>query len=248
MMKELRIIVIVSFFALLTVNFAYAVRPLYTEDSNITPAGKVILESGILLLSNRDNTGVKELTNTIRYGLGNNMELSMDLPYLSRGSYSVNYDGLSNGTFQIKYNFYSGDAEKACFLLGYLVDTEDPNQPNQNLDQHDITTMFIYSKFMGGVLIDINMAYTFDDEPSRSAPEDFIIYNIALSRQLNDSMVLMAETQYSKNTLTGNIIHEIAVGGNYLFNEHLILDCSIGCGLTESSSSSNVAFGATYLF
>jgi hypothetical protein len=230
-------------------SFVYAIRPLYTEDCWVVTKGKVAIESGVLLFSRRDNTGFKEIATSLKYGLTNNVDVSLDLPYFSVGSYSENYDGLSDGTFKLKFNPYNnGGCEGVSFLLGYMVNTADPSDPALNSNQHDITTMLIYSNSAGEVNYHLNFGYTFDDNPARSDAEDFIIYNASIIRPLNDIVSVMAEMQYNKNTLTGTIVHEIAAGFNYAFTDNLILDAAIGCGLTEDSSSSNLAFGATFLF
>jgi hypothetical protein len=230
-------------------SLAYAIRPLYTEDCWLTSYGKPVIETGILLLSKRDNTGYKELVTSLKYGLTNNVDISIDLPYFSVGSYSNNYDGLSDGTFKIKYNPYNNaGCEGFSFLLGYMVNTADPKNADLSTAQHDITTILIYSKDIGEFNCHFNIGYTFDDEPARANAQDFIIYNASVIKPLNNMVNIMAETQYNKNTLTGTIVHEVAFGFNYIYNKNLILDTAIGCGLTEDSSSSNLAFGTTILF
>jgi len=241
------IIVLVLIFS--AFDFAFAIRPLYTEDCWVTAPGKPAIESGILLLSKRDNTGYKQLTTSLKYGLTDQIDIGIDLPYLSFGSYSENYDGLSDGTFKVKYNPYNNnECEGISFLLGYMVNTADPSNINLGTNQHDITTMLICSKDYGEFHYHLNFGYTFDDEPVRAEAEDFIIYNASIIKPLNDLVNIMAETQYSRNTLSGAIVHEIAIGLNYKYSKHLILDAALGCGLTEDSSSSNLAFGATILF
>lgn len=230
-------------------SFVFAVRPLYTEDCWVTEFGKPAIETGVLLLSRRDNTGFKEIVTSLKYGLTPNIDVGIDLPYFSVGSYSENYDGLSDGTFKVKFNPYNNNGcEGFSFLLGYLVNTADPSDPALNSNQHDITTMLIYSRDVGEFNYHLNFGYTFDDNPARDDAEDFVIYNASIIKPLNETVNVMAETQYSIDTLTGSIVHEIAAGFNYALNRNLILDAAIGCGLTEYSSSSNLAFGATYLF
>lgn len=229
-------------------SFVYAIRPLYTEDCWVTEPGKPVIESGVLLLSRRDNTGFKELVTSLKYGLTENVDIGIDLPYFSVGSYSENYDGLSDGTFKIKYNPYAGECDGFSFLLGYMVDTGDPSNVNLSTSQHDITTMLIYSRDIGEFNYHFNFGYTFDDNPGKSDAEDFIIYNASIIKPLNETINFVAETQYNIDTLTGSIVHEIAGGFNYAYNKNLIFDMALGCGLTEDSSSSNLAFGATFLF
>ncbi|MFH1710460.1 MAG: transporter [bacterium] len=247
--KNFLLLTCIFTFLLLPFDFAYAIRPLYTEDCWVTTAGKPAIETGGLLLSSRNDTGYKEIVTSLKYGLNKSVDISIDLPYFSAGSYSENYDGLSDGTFKIKYNPYNNnECEGVSFLLGYMVNTGDPNNANLSTSQHDITTMFIYSKDVGEFNYHLNFGYTFDDNPVRSDAEDFIIYNASVVKPLNETINVMAETQYNINLLTGSIVHEVAAGFNYTFNKNFILDAAFGCGLTEDSSSSNLAFGATFLF
>lgn len=248
-MNMSKIFILAFAFLLLTFDISFAIRPLYTEDCWVTTPGKPVIEAGVLLLSKRDNTGFKELVTSLKYGLTDKLDFSIDLPYFSMGSYSQNYDGLSDGTFKVKYNPYNwNDCEGFSFLLGFMVNTADPTKADLSTNQHDITTMLIYSKDYGEFDCHINFGYTFDDEPARADAKDYIIYNASVIKPLNENVNIMAETQYNKNTFTGAIVHEIAAGFNYKYNKNLTLDMAIGCGLTEDSSSSNLAFGATILF
>ncbi len=227
----------------------FAIRPLYTEDCWVTKQGKPVIETGVLLLTKRDDTAYKEIVTALKYGLSENVDVGLDLPYGSAGSYSENYDGLSNGTFRVKYKFYdNGGNEGASWLLGYMVDTGNPEDNRLELYHHDISTMLIYSKDLGEFNFHLNFCYTFDDEAVREDARDVIFYNASIIKPLNELVNIMTETQYSKDTNTGAIVHEVAAGFNYAYSKNLIFDMALGCGLTEDSSSSNLAFGATFLF
>jgi hypothetical protein len=237
--------------SLLIINcsFSYAIRPLYTEDCWVTTYGKAAIESGWLFLTRRDNTGVNEFITSIKYGLTEKMDIGIDLPYMSVYSPAGNYDGMSTGTFKIKYNFYKNEPETegGCFLLGYQVDTD--NQQNfSEPNAHDVTTMLIYSNHLKDFSYHLNFGYQFDDEPGGQPREDSVLYNASLIKPLSDIINIMGEVQYSINTYTSDIVSETAIGFNYKYNKNLLLDMAIGCGLNENSSSSNLALGLTYLF
>jgi len=119
-MKKYQVLFLVLSLLIVHCSFCFAIRPLYTEDAQVTPIGKLYVESGLLLLTNRDNTGVKELVTSLKYGFAQNFDASLDLPYMSRLSTGDNYDGLGDGAVKIKYNFYSADKEAASFMIGYL--------------------------------------------------------------------------------------------------------------------------------
>jgi len=238
---------LVCLFDVCHLSFAYAARPLYTEDAWVTPLNKLVIESGILFLTRRDNVGVKELITSLKYGFAQNFDASLDLPYMSQYSPEGNYDGMSNGTFKLKYNFYdNAGMEVAGFLLGYQVDSEDPNHSTEP-SSHDITTQLIYSKELGDISWHFNFGYMFDDEPGGQPTEDFILYNAAFAKPLTGAANLVGEVQYSKNTYTGDIVGETAFGFNYKYSDKLTFDTALGCGLNENSSSSNFVFGLTYL-
>lgn len=240
------IIAMVSFVAMIA-SSSYAIRPLYTEDYAVTPKGKVIIETGALYLSRRDNTGINEEITSVKYGFANGIDASLDIPYASQYSSEGNYDGMSNGTFKLKYNPYdNGGTGGASFLLGYQVDTANPNNISEP-SAHNLTTLFIFTKDLGGLKLDLNLGYMFDDEPGGQPDEDFNLYNAALTKPLSDIINLVGEVQYSRNTYTGDIVGETAIGFNYKYTSRLILDAAVGCGLNENSSSSNLAFGLTYL-
>ncbi len=246
-MKSFLLLTCIFTFLLFPFNFAYATRPLYTADTVITPFTHIIIESGLLLQSQRDNSGFSEVITTARYGLNQNTELSLTLPYISRQAEGGNFDGLSNGTFNVKYNFFTGGDGKVstAYLLGVQLKSSDTGNGLNN-NKSDITNMLIYSHDIGFCTYLLNFGYTFDDEPAGQPENDFILYNAAIVKPMNGAINFTGEIQYSKNTYTGDIFGETAVGINWRVGPKLVLDTAIGCGLNENSSSSNFVFGATY--
>jgi hypothetical protein len=246
-MKNFILFTCIFIFLLFPFNFAYATRPLYTVDTVITPFTHIVIESGLLLQSQRDNSGFSEVITAARYGLNQNTELILTLPYISRQAEGGNFDGLSNGVFNVKYNFFSGAGGNisAAYLFGIQIKSNDKGN-GLNANRSDITNMLIWSHDIGFCKYLLNFGYTFDDEPAGQPQNDFILYNIAMTKPLNDSINFTGEVQYSKNTYTGDIFGETAIGINWRVFPKLVLDAALGCGLNENSSSSNFVFGATY--
>jgi hypothetical protein len=247
-MKKFAVFFIINLtFLIGNLSFCYATRPLYTTDTVITPAGHIVIESGLLLLSQRDNSGYSEAITTARYGLNLNTELSLTLPYISRQAEGGNFDGFSNGTFNVKYDLFTAGGGKvsAAYLFGIQLKSSDKSN-GLNANQNDITNMLVYSQDIGFCTYLLNFGYTFDDEPSGQPQNDFIIYDAAIVKPVNGAVNFTGEVQYSKNTYTGDIFGETAIGLNCRMNDKLVLDAAIGCGLNENSSSSNFVFGATY--
>ncbi len=228
-------------------SFCEAARPLYTADTVITPMNKIVIESGCLLLTNRDGSGLQEILTTARFGLAANSEVAVTLPYVSRQAEGGNYDGLSNGIFNVKYDFFTGSDGKisAAYLLGIQLKSNDTGI-GLNADENDITNMLIYSQDIGYCTCLLNFGYTFDDERGGQPQNDFIIYDAAIEKPVNDRINFTGEVQYTRNTYTLDIVGETAIGLNYKMTDKLTLDTAIGCGLNENSSSSNFVFGATY--
>ena len=243
-MKKYQVLFLVVSLLIVHCSFCFAVRPLYTEDAQVTPISKLYVESGLLLLSNRDNSGVKELTTTLRYGFAPDFEGTLDMPYLSRFSTEDNYDGLSDGNVKIKYNFHNGYTEFASFMVGFLPG----NIGTGTTSNHsDINTMLLYANSIEQFSYNLNFGYTFDGDISGAPKSDYVIYNASAVRPLTEAMNIMGEIQYSRNTYTMNKVVETAFGLNYKYNDDLTFDTALGCGLTGSSSSSNFVFGLTYL-
>ena len=89
----------------------------------MAPFHKLVIESGCLLLTNRDGSGLQEIITEASYGLSPQAEVNLTLPYISRQAEGGNYDGLSNGVFNVKYDFFSaGDGKiSAGYLSGYSL-------------------------------------------------------------------------------------------------------------------------------
>jgi hypothetical protein len=245
MKKALISLFVALLFVIGSTEGSFATRPLYTEDTLLAPFTKVILETGILLLSARDNTGYTEVISSVKYGIANNIELSIDLPYVTRYAPGGNYDGLNTGSFQAKFKLYSGDVDSACLQFGYQIDAIDPSRIMDS-NAHNITSLLIYSRNFWDTTYILNAGYTFDDTQAGLPRNDFILYNIAFTKPLNSLTNIAGEVQYSYNTYTTNIVGETAIGLNYKYNNFVTFDTAIGCGLNENSSSSNFVVGATF--
>ena len=139
-MKNLILFTFICAFLRFPFNLAYATRPLYTTDTVITPFTHIVIESGLLLQSQRDNSGFSEFITTAKYGLNQNTELSLTLPYISRQAEGGNFDGLSNGVFNVKYDFFTGGDGKvsAAYLFGIQLKSSDTgNGLNANKNEND---------------------------------------------------------------------------------------------------------------
>ena len=83
--------------ALLFASSAFACRPLGTEDYGVVDRGNWQLESGITLVTNRDNSGTNTLDECLHYGIWDHVEAALEMPYLGLNSKNLSQSGLGDG-------------------------------------------------------------------------------------------------------------------------------------------------------
>ena len=248
--------------ALLLSSPTFACRPLTTEDYGVADRGTWQLESGVTLVTNRDNSGTNTIDECLHYGVWDHVEAALEMTYLGLNSKHLSQSGLGDGTFHIKWNFLQlSDEEGMSLKFSYQIKSGDANK-GLGSNENDLTTLLVLTKKIGDYTLHFNFGYLFDDEPAGQPQDDSIIYNIAAQRSLTDKLTIYTELTSSIPTLytedvdesTGEITleRESAIQGligiSYAINDSLVWDAGIGGGLNKYSPDSSFTTGLTANF
>src|SRR5438552_11359581 len=94
-------------------HFAFAQQPFYTDDADVTPAGKVHVEAfdehDWLQHGQAPHIRQNSVNMRINYGLGKGLEIDLDSPLITILNDSTTslrrLDGIGDTNFGIKYSF-----------------------------------------------------------------------------------------------------------------------------------------------
>lgn len=234
-----------------------ACRPLNSEDYGVQDKGTWSLESGIQLMTNRDNSGTNTIDDCLHYGVWDHVEVAVDMPYLSIVSKHISESGLGDGTLYVKYNFLSlSDDEGMTLKIAYQINSGNAGE-GLGSNKNDLTTLLVLTKQFGDYMCHFNAGYVFDNEPKGTEIDDQIIYNVAVQHPLNDKTNIYVEMISQLPTLAsedeeGNIEKESAIEGlvglTYSISDALVWDIGAGGGFNKFSSDSNFTTGLTVNF
>lgn len=255
MVRRVPLAIIVA--PLMLSSICFACRPLNSEDYGVQDKGTWSLESGIQLMTNRDNSGTNTIDDCLHYGVWDHVEVAVDMPYLSFISKHISESGLGDGTLCVKYNFISfSDEEGMTLKFSYLINSGDPDK-GLGSNENDMTTTLVLTKRFGDYTCHFNVGYLFDNEPKGTEIDDHIIYNVAVQRPLNDKTNMCFEmtsqlptvaSEDEKGNAEKESVIEGMVGLTNSISDTVVWDIGAGGGFNRFSSDSNFTTGLTVNF
>ncbi|MCG3117309.1 MAG: transporter [Candidatus Manganitrophus sp. SA1] len=254
--KEILLIVSSLLLFLSTVSDkAFAERPfLLTERAIPLERGNYQLETGLVLNRFSSDTRDANLLVDIRYGLIQNLELDILLPYLFREEDGEHENQIGDLLLRAKVRFLKGREANPLSIAGQLfikVPSAGRDRFFGTTGEPDLGIVAIASKEFTPVTAHINFGYIFIGNPPLGDLPDQILYALGLELQtIEDPLSLIGEI--SGSTEIGNSaskgILTLLGGVNYKFERAVSADASVGFGLTDDSPDYLVQFGFTYLF
>lgn len=234
---------------------AFAERPfLLTERAIPLERGNYQLETGLVLNRFSSDTRDANLLVDIRYGLIQNLELDILLPYLFREEGGEHENQIGDLLLRAKVRFLKGREANPLSIAGQLfikVPSAGRDRFFGTTGEPDLGIVAIASKEFTPVTAHINFGYIFIGNPPLGDLPDQILYALGLELQtIEEPLSLIGEI--SGSTEIGNSaskgILTLLGGVNYKFERAVSADASVGFGLTDDSPDYLVQFGFTYLF
>lgn len=256
---------LVLFLTLLPVGAAFALLPyLATETAIPVDRGRSRLEMSILHEQGRSwwtegkhRLSLSTLTMGLTYGLINNLDYSVDIPYRFRNERGAenDEDGLGDIRLKAKIRFIKGREANPVSVAGLLTVKFPTCNRAKQLSQEctgepDVGLRAIASKEFSPVTAHLNLGYIFIASPPDETWDDVLQYSLAVDYLTTlDYFHLVGELAGEtnrdpdlKNPATA------MVGVLYDVDVDKVLSLASSFGLTDASPDYGVLIGYRYLF
>ncbi len=249
-------VVLLSFLSFLSLpSVASAERPfLVTETAIPVERGIYRLETGVVFDRFSSNSHDTDLAIDIRYGLIQNLELDLVVPYLFREAGGERDNQFGDVLFRAKVRFIKGREANPLSIAGQLIiklPTAGRDRFFGTSGEPDVGFIAIASKEFTPVTAHVNLGYIFIGNPPFGNEPNQIRYSLGLELQTNvEPLLLMAEMAGSADIgdQVRNGILDLLGGIEYRVNQIARFDGSVGFGLTNNSPDYLFNIGFTYLF
>jgi len=241
-----------------------AQQPFYTDDAEVTPAGKIHLEvfdeHDWLQRSQSPHLRQNTVNMRVDYGLGKGFELDLDSPLitiLNDSTTSVRRAmGIGDTNFGVKYKFRAEKGRSPGLSLAAYIET--PTGDSQTGLGSGLTDTWIYGivqKTLAPSLVaHLNGGYLFTGNTSTGvvgiskARGHVATMNASVIRAFTRRLDLGAEVAaaVTRNTTLQRAQLQFMVGGNYGIREGLTLDLGILGGYFVASPRFGLQIGFSF--
>jgi hypothetical protein len=254
-LQSLRFLLILGF-SLFLPSWAAAERPfLFTESA--VPAEKKIyrLETGLALnrFSSKDRQTI--LDASLRYGLIQNLELNIEVPYLFQENNGDHENQFGDILLKTKIRFIKGREANPLSVAGQMfikVPSSGKDDFFGTTGKPDIGFIAIASKEFTPVVAHINFGYVFIGNPSFEDKQDHLRYSLGLEVKLEEQVFSVVGEIFGSTEIGSTISNGLlgVLGGiAYRAAEpDILLDLSAGFGMTHDSPDYMINAGLTYSF
>ncbi len=245
---------------------ALAQQPFYTDDADVTPKGKVHIESfeeydwlqPSQLPHQRQNT----VNMKINYGLGHGLELDLDGPLITiinDATVSPRRPfGLGDTNFGVKYNFreeHSGSAVPAFTAVMY-IETPTGDVPT-GLGSGLIDTWFygvVQKTLAPDLALHLNGGYLFFGNTSTgvvgitTARGHVATMGGSVARKMSATLTLGIDgtAAVTRNADLNRAQFQVMLGGNYALHEGLTIDAGVIAGHFAASPRVGLQIGFSW--
>lgn len=222
----------------------YACRPLVVDDCPVTEKSIVSIETGISSVRGSSIDGNANETTSLKYGIFNNADIGIDIPYQFLKQDNSYINGIGDITIKSKINIVDYVKEWAglSFVLGSKLANGD-SEKGLGAGSVDYIVNTIATKALGLGLIHTNLGYTFtDDKTIRNTWQ----YGCSFDYPLLSDMHLMGE-------LVGNTNPDISADGDFLATQiginksisGIVFDVGVSFGFGKASPANVYSLGLT---
>ncbi|MDD5760221.1 MAG: transporter [Desulfobulbaceae bacterium] len=246
----------VVFFSILSCSTAaFAAHPLITDDAGTMGTGKAQLEmNGEYGHEKEDGVTTKTTQGDacLSYGLSDQVDLVIDLPYLySREKTeegTTSEDGFADTAIEVKWRFYEHENLSLAVKPGLTLPTGD-DEKGLGSGKATYSLFFIGSQEMDPWAFHLNLGYI-RNENTLDEEKDIWHASIASSFALTDALTAVANLGVESNTdkAAGTDPAFVLAGLVYALSEEFDLDCGIKYGLNDPETDYTVLAGVTWKF
>ncbi len=243
--------VLAGLFLFLATSNSFAYRPLATEDAGV--AGKGVAQAELswdnIKWKNSDREDIFLLVPI--YGLTENLELSLEIPYLyHRPASGPSEEGTGDICIVAKYLLVPGGAESPAFAVKGVakMDNGDYDKGLGSGDK-DYSIVAALSETVGQLTGHVQIGYTWTGD-KKDERLDVTLYGAALDYALSEFIHILAEVTAERHP--DRLEHEnplIALTGiSYKVSDSLTLDAAYRWGLNDSVPYTSTTVGVSITF
>ena len=233
----------------------FAYRPLGTEDAGV--AGKSVAQTEVswdyLKWGNGDVRNENIFLLVPIYGLTDNLELSVEIPYLIhdlKGGDSE--EGIGDINLVAKYLLIQeGERNPAFTVKGVVKFDNGDYDKGLGSGDNDYSFFAVASKTIGDITLHGMVGYTWVGDKKDENLRDITLYGIAVDYALAEPFHILAEingNRHPDRTTEEDDPRNALAGITYKVSDHLTLDAAYRWGLSDSVPDWSTTMGASITY
>lgn len=239
-----RIYPIINLIMIIFISYSFAARPLTTEDAGVAGNRIFQIEIGTDYTIQDNNDKNYSTVFVPIYGITENIELSLELPYkFIRPNAGNNDEGISDINLVSKTLLISEGKINPAFLLKTQIKLSNGSQEKgTGSGDEDIGFIGVFGKTFEAFTIYANLGYVFVGKKIDNSINNYIVYSISSEYLLTGKFKLVAEI-YQESDLhydIGAFEHHTLnplIGMSYQLNDSIIFDIAYRIGIVHGKKS-----------
>lgn len=247
--------VLAGLFLFLMIGDVFAYRPLGTEDAGV--AGKGVAQSEVswdyLRWDNNEVDHENVLLLVPIYGVTENLEISMEIPYLIhdlKGGDSE--EGVGDINLVAKYLLIQEKERNPAFAVKGVVKLDNGNEDKGlGSGDKDYSLFAAASKTIGQVTIHGQLGQTWVGDEKDSNLRDITLYGIAFDYAMTEPLHILAElngNRHPDSTAEEGDPRNALAGATYKLSDNLTFDVAYRWGLSDSVPDWSTTMGASITY
>jgi hypothetical protein len=240
---------------LVTASSGFAAHPLITDDAGTVGKGKVQIELNTEYSYDKQDgvkTGTNEVAATLTYGILENLDIVMGVPYqfisVKDASSSTHVNGINDTTLEVKWRFFEHEGFSFAVKPGVILPT---GKEAEGLGSGRVgcSLYFITTKELKPWAFHLNLGYIRNE--NRGGDEKNLWHaSLAGELEVIKDLKAVANIGIERNPEPGSNVHPAFILGGFIYSlsEHVDVDLGIKAGLTKPEVDYAVLGGLTFKF
>lgn len=243
-------------------RLSYALRPYrITDSANPINRGNSIFEFGVSSSRKPDNRKIKKMMGELTFGLINNLDFEIEVPYHTLKDNKTTDEGIGDLTMKGKLTFLKGRQADMLSLAGMFIakfpscnedkklSVECTGEPDQGLKF--IATRIFYPDGTTPLTVHLNLGRIFLGNPPGTRLKDLTIYSLAAETPAPlKNLTVLAEISGETNPTPGvkEDLQYLLMGITSRLSRRVTVNAGLSLGITKTSDDYDLSVGFSYRF